>query len=118
MHVLLAENDCAPSAQAADHVGVFGGNAVFLRRAEQGAGGGRGDSGNINNVFESDGDAVQRAEMLSVVDFPLGVTGAVKSGFGGDRNVSVERWIELLDARQAVVSEFNRRDIAIAEFQA
>ena len=61
---------------------------------------------------------MQRSEVLAVVDFPLSLTGAFESGFGGDRDVGVERRVELFNAGKAVVGQFDGRDFAIAKFQA
>jgi len=61
---------------------------------------------------------VKRPEIGSVVDFPLGVTGAVESGIGGDGDEGVERRIKFFDAIEAVVGKFNRRDFAVANFPA
>src|SRR5208282_5952656 len=113
VQILLAQDDGASSAKTTDDLGVFGGNAIFLRSTEQAAGGGGADSSDIDNVLEPDGNAVQRSEIGSVVDFPLGVTSSVESGFGRDGDEGVERRVELFDAREAIVGEFDRRDGAV-----
>ncbi len=118
MQVLLAQDDCSPGAKATDDLGILGGDAIFLRSAKYGAGGGSADSSDIDDVLQSDGNAVKRAKIGSVVNFPLGVTGALQGGFGGDRNVGVEYWVELGDAIEAVVRKFNRRNFSVANFQA
>src|SRR5208282_637850 len=111
VQVLLAENDCAPGAQAADNLGVFGGDAIFEQRT-----GCRGaNSRRIDNVFESDRDAVKWSEMGAVVDLPLRLAGAVEGGVGGDGDVCAQPWVELFDARQAIVGEFDGREFAVAD---
>src|SRR6267142_1002000 len=104
----------AAATQAADDFGVFAGHEIFELRA----GGGGADSGDIDNIFESDGDAVKGAEIGSTKDFPLRKTGPFKSRFGCHRDVGVEQRIELFDEHEAVVREFNGRDFAVANFSA
>ena len=74
VQVLLAYNDCAGRTQAADDFGVFRGNAVF----EEFAGGGGADAGGIDDVFESDGNAVQRAAVVATLDLLLGAAGLIE----------------------------------------
>jgi len=102
--------------QAAHDFGVFLWNATFEWCAELCAGGGGADSGNINNIFESDGNAVERAAPFSAENFLLGTPGLVESGIGRDRDEGVERWVELVDAREAIAGKFNGRDGAVANF--
>jgi len=61
---------------------------------------------------------VERASPFSARYFLFGAPGLVESGIGRDGNESVERWIELVDARQAIAGEFNGRDCAVANFLA
>ncbi len=114
MQVLFAQKDCASATQAADGLGVFARHAIFELRA----GGGGADSGDIDNIFESDRDAVKGAEIGSAEDFPLRKTGPLQSRFGCHRDVGVERWVELFDEHEAVVREFDRRNFAVANFSA
>ena len=48
----------------------------------------------------------------------LGAPRLVESGVGRDRDEGVERWVELVDARQAIAGEFNGRDGAVANLPA
>ena len=58
------------------------------------------------------------AEVSSTENFALGETSSVESGIGSDGDEGVERWVELFDARQTIVSQFDGRDGAAANFLA
>jgi hypothetical protein len=94
VEVLLAQKNCASAAQAADDLGVLCRNVIF----EQRAGSGSTDSSDIDDVFDSDGNAVKGAEVSSTENFALGETSSVESGIGSDGDEGVERWVELFDA--------------------
>jgi hypothetical protein len=59
---------------------------------------------------------VKRAAIVSTEDFALGDPGSFQSAVGGDRDKGVERRVELLDQYEAVLGEFDGRDIAVAKF--
>ena len=61
---------------------------------------------------------MKRSQISSSEDFALGETSSLESGFGGDGDEGVERWVELLDAIEAIVSQFDGRDGAAANFLA
>ncbi len=86
MQVLFAKNDRAGVAQAAHNFGVFGRNPVF----EECAGGGGADAGGIENIFEPDGDAVERAAVITAEDFLLSAGGPVNRGVSEDGDERVK----------------------------
>src|SRR5208337_974833 len=114
MQVLLAQNDGARAAETPDNFGVFSRSAIFEQRAGCGGEG----SGGIDDVFQSDGNAMQRATAVSAEDFSLRPPGLVESRLGVDCDIGVERWVKLLDEHQAVLGEFDGREIAVAKLSA
>jgi len=61
---------------------------------------------------------VQRAEIVSAIDFAFGQAGSLESGLGGDGDEGIELRVELFDAIEAFVGELDGRDGAVANFWA
>ena len=112
MQVLLAENDCARGAQTAHHFGILGGNAVLEERA----GGGGGSAGGVDNIFQGEGNSMQRAPVAAAKYLVLGAARLVERGLGQNRDESVQAGIELFDADEAIAGQFDGRDSAGANF--
>src|SRR5208282_5057405 len=83
-------NAGARAAETPDNFGVFSRSAIFEQRAGCGGEG----SGGIDDVFQSDGNAMQRATAVSAEDFSLRPPGLVESRLGVDCDIGVERWVK------------------------
>src|SRR5207245_3532993 len=80
VQVVLAYKDRAGSSQLGSDIGICGRNAVFVNRACR-----RGThTGSVNQVFQPDGNAVQRTPPTSCLNFFLCLRRFIKRRFRGD----------------------------------
>ena len=105
MHVQLAEQHHARLVQAADAGAVALGHVVG---EDLGAGGGA-DAGGLVQVFEREGDAVQRPPGLARGQAALGVLGLGQGPLREEGDEGVEPAVQRLDALQAGAGELQRR---------
>jgi len=75
------------------HFRIFHRYAIFV----QGARGGSPSSGCIDQVFERDGNAVQRSSPLTARDFSFSSPRFSEGGFPGDGNERIQGGIESLN---------------------
>ena len=94
VQVVLANNHCARLFESPDDFRIFRRYVIFV----QGARGGSPSSGCIDQVFERDGNAVQRSAPLSARDFSFCSPRVRESGFPCDGNKSIQCGIEFLNA--------------------
>jgi hypothetical protein len=55
---------------------------------------------------------------MSAINLAFRETRTVESRFSADRNEGIQRRIQPVDARQAFMGQFNRRDRAVAQLSA
>jgi hypothetical protein len=114
VQVLLPKDDGTRGAQAADDFGIFSGNPVFVLRA----GGGGERAGGVEKIFESDGNALERAAVGSALNFLFGATGVSERGIGRYCNECIELRIQVFDAGETIAREFYGGDCAAADLLA
>src|SRR5262249_11041551 len=76
---------------------------------------GRRDPGGFVDVLEAERDAVQGAAVFTGVDLALGGAGFDARAVGEDANEAVQFAVELLDARETAVDEFDGREFALLD---
>jgi hypothetical protein len=94
VHVLLADQHRSSASQANHNFGVVSGHAVRKHLARA-----RGlDARRVNEVLQTDWDAVEGTPPLAPLNLALGLSSFLHSGFRGDRDECVDPWIQPLDS--------------------
>ena len=106
MQIVLAQNYRARLPQAPHHFGVLRRNAIF----EESAGRGRARSGGINQIFQCNGNPMQRPAPLPARDFDFRGPRLPQRRISSHGNKSIQRGIQLLDSFQASAGQINRRN--------
>ena len=101
-------------AEALDDDGVFAGDIILAELAATlGA-----PAGDFEGTLDGESDSVERAEGAGgfcVCEFDFGSAGSPASGVGIDGGVGVEGWVEIGDAREMELGEFDGRDFSGAD---
>ena len=107
MQVVFANDHGPGRAKSPPDVGVLVGDVVQKQRA------GRGGwfAGKVNQVFDCDGNAMQWAAQLAADDFLFREPRLCDGFVGIDADEGVDNSVVLLDARETLVDEFNRRQL-------
>jgi hypothetical protein len=100
--------DGAGFAQAGDDGGVSFGDSFFIDFRL----GGGADAFDIEEVFVSDGDAVEGASISTVEDFGLGGAGFGEGLFGKEDGVEVEFTVNGVDAVKVGAGEVDGGEVA------
>src|SRR5580658_5876874 len=112
----LAHDDRAGSAEFTDANRILFGDVVDqdlrVRRGWQ--------PGDVNNVLDSNGNAVQRAAAASGRKFLFGGFGGIQRGIGVEADERMQSWLQLFDALQQRSHEFGGRQgaggVALGDF--
>src|ERR1700682_465069 len=107
VQVVLANNHRARLFEPPDDFRIFHRYVIFV----QGAGGGSPSSRSIDQIFERDGNAVQRSSPLIAPDFSFSSPRFREGGFPGDGNECIQCGIEFRNAIQATPSQFDWRNL-------
>ena len=76
---------------------------------------GSGKAGDINNVFEANGDAMQRTAPKAALYFAFGLPRLRQCRFPSDGDKGIEYRILLGDSPQTFLRKFDRRDFALTQ---
>ena len=106
VHVQFADDDRACGLEFGDHRRIFGGNSIF----EHCAGRGGANACGVDQIFEPDGNAVQRAAKFPGVLFGVERARLLQCLLFHHCDERVQLWLKCLDAGEACFSELRRRD--------
>src|SRR2546427_5088413 len=107
MHVRLAQKYGTGSFQPSHHFGILFGYAVLKHRAA----GCRFDPCCIEEVLQSNGNAVERTTPFLLLNFRIRLLRGLNRDIACDRDVGVQCWVEFFDALQNGPSDLDRRDL-------
>ena len=111
VQIFLADQDRAGGIHARDHGGIEIGYVVgHDLRADGGA-----DAARAKLVLHPIGDTVQRALVVAARNFALNLPRACERLLRTDRDVRAQHAIVALDAVQAGLDEFHRRDLPVTD---
>ena len=99
--VALSHDDSAGCAQPFDDGRVRAGNVG----SPHAGGGGRRDAAHVDEVFDRDGDAVERAATAPAGDFLIGVPRGLPGGFREDCDEGVQPGVLARDARETALGD-------------
>ncbi len=109
MHIELADDYRSCLLQLPHNLGICGRNAIAILIAGRcGA-----HSGCVEQVFQSDRNAVQWPTIVSCCDFGFGPARLIQRGVGGDGDEGIEDRIKPLNTVETFASQFERRQAAI-----
>ena len=106
MKIVLAQNHSASRAQPLHDFRIFSRHTMLKKRAACGCSRFRG----IDNVFQRDGNAMQRSAPLLARDLDLRSPRFGQRGFSSHRNERIQLRIQFLDAIQTIASQFDWRN--------
>ena len=107
MHVQLAEEDRARLAQSFDDKGIVLRDVVFEQRTARR----RRHAAHIEQIFDREWNAVQRAAILAARNLIGGDARFVQCALGSEGDEGVDLRIDRLDALQADLRQLQRRDV-------
>ena len=111
VHIQLAQQDGPGLAESGGHSAVLGG---YEGVEDAGAGGGA-DAASVEEVFQSHGDAVERAAVAPGADVALGLPGGGQGLVGQQGDEGVQPRLGGSDTGQVGLDDFDGRDFAIAD---
>ena len=111
VQVLLAEHDRARVFESGDERGVGLRHVVAQDLRPHGV----GHTCNVEQVFDADGDAVQRPTVLATTDLGVDLAGSLAGLVGHDRDIGVDQRVESLDAHEISIGNFDGRDFALSQ---
>ena len=107
MHVLFADEHGPGALEARDHLGVFRRNAI----GEDGAGARGLDARRVEQIFQPDGDSVQRAAPRAGVSLGLERPRLPQGLVRHNGDEGIQLGIQALDAIETRARQFHRRNL-------
>lgn len=106
MHIELAEYHGARLLQSVHHRGIVRRDAISKHRAPRGG----LDPSRVDEIFQGDGDPVERPAPLPALSLSFQFTRPCEGVVSSNGDIGIENWIQFLDPREARLRQLDRRD--------